>query len=198
MKGLSRRGARAAVIAVALLAGAGWFVLAGPYRLLDRGSFDPAVLSSAERAQLSELVLNVTEEPQEVLAEARGRVWKILRPHGAPPAAVRPALEPIFLKIGRGPRLFWADARQALTERRPVKSEARTQWEAELMGEGWLTMAQQRRYDDFMQQIARGEPIESSHGVDIALDDKMIRTITDSLDEGELRGTVAQLLTPPD
>jgi len=197
MMGLSRRGARTAVIAAVLLAVAGWMVLAGPYRLWDRGVFNPAALSSSERAQLSELVLTVTEEPQEVMAEARDRVWAIVRPHGAPPATVRPALEPIFLKIGQGPRLFWADAQRALAERRPVKSEARTQWEAELMGEGWLTLAQQQRYDDFMRRIALGKPIESSHGVEIAIDDRMIRAITDSLDDRELRGTVAELLTPP-
>ena len=197
MKGLSRRGARTAVMAAALLAGAAWFLLAGPYRLLDRGAFDPAALSSSERAQLSELVLTVTEEPQEAMAAARERVWAIVRPHGARPAAVRPALEPIFLKIGRGPKLFWTDAQRALAERRPVKSEARTQWEAELMGEGWLTLAQQRRYDDFMERIARGEPIESSHGVEIAIDDRMIQAITDSLDDGELHTTVTTLLTPP-
>jgi hypothetical protein len=198
MNGLPGRSMRTAVLVVVLLAVGGWFVLAGPYRLVDRGKFfDPAVLSSEERAQLSELVLTVTEEPQETLAEARTRVWAIVRPHGAPPAAVRQGLEPIFLKIGRGPRLFWADAQRAVAERRPVKSSARTQWEAELMGDGWLTMAQQRRYDDFMRQIAHGEPIESSHGVEIALDDKMIRAINDSLDERELRSTVARLLTPP-
>jgi hypothetical protein len=198
MNGLTVRSMRTAILVAVLLAVGGWFVLAGPYRLVDRGNlFDPAELSSEERAQLSELVLTVTEEPQETLAEARTRVWAIVRPHGAPPAAVRQGLEPIFLKIGRGPRLFWADAQRALDEGRPVKSQARTQWEAELMGDGWLTMAQQHRYDDFIRQIAQGEPIESSHGVDIALDDKMIRAINDSLDEGELHNTVAQLLTPP-
>jgi len=198
MMGLPRRGAYTAIIIVALAAGAGWMVLTGPYRIWDRGAFNPDALSSSERAQLSELVLTVTEEPQEAMAEARGRVWAIVRRHGAPPAAVRHALEPIFLKIGRGPRLFWTDARQALAEQRPVKSEARMQWEAELMGEGWLTLAQQQRYDDFMQQIALGKPIESSHGMEIAIDERMIRAITDSLDDGELRGTVAELLTPPE
>jgi hypothetical protein len=197
MMGLPRRGARTGIIAVALLAGAVWMVRAGPYRTWDRGAFNPAVLSSSERAQLSGLVLTVSEEPQEAMAEARDRVWVIVRRHGAPPATVRPALEPIFLKIGRGPRLFWTDARQALAERRPVKSEARMQWEAELMGEGWLTLAQQQRYDDFMQRIALGKPIESSHGMEIAIDERMIRAIMESLDDGELRGTVAELLTPP-
>lgn len=198
MNGLPGRSMRTAVLVAVLLAVGGWFVLAGPYRLVDRGKFfDPAVLSSDERAQLSELVLTVTEEPKEVLPEARSRVWTILRRYDAAPAAARQGLEPIFLKIGRGQKLFWADARQALAEGRPVKSPARTQWEAELMGDGWLTMAQQRRYDDFMQQIARGEPIESSHGVEVALDDKMIRAINDSLDDVELRNTVDRLLTPP-
>jgi hypothetical protein len=197
MNSLPLRGVHAAVIAAALLAAIVLAVYAVSIRVAHRASFDPAALSSPERAQLSELVLTVTEEPQEAMAEARNRVWAIVRPYGARPAEARRSLEPIFLKIGQGPRLFWADARRALAERQPVKSEARTQWEAELMGEGWLTMAQQHRYDDFMQRIARGEPIESSHGVEVALDDKMIRAINDSLDDGELRKTVAELLTPP-
>jgi hypothetical protein len=201
MKALLRRGTTVAIIAVLLLAGVVWLTHSGPsrllHRLLDRWAFNPDALSSTERAQLSELVLTVAEEPQETMADARERVWAIVRAHGASPAAARHALEPIFVQIGRGPELFWTDARQAVAEHRPVKSEARMQWEAELMGEGWLTMAQQRRYDDFMARIARGEPIESSHGVDVALDDRMIKAITESLDEGELRRTVAELLTPP-
>jgi hypothetical protein len=196
MMSLPARRTAAAAAGLLLLGGA--IMLNSLYHPFSASSFNPDALSSSERAQLSELVLTVTEEPQEAMADARERVWAIVRPHGAPPDAVRPALEPIFLKIGQGPRLFWADARQALAERRPVKSEARMQWEAELMGEGWLTMAQQQRYDNFMSQIARGEPIESSHGVDIAIDDRMIRAITDSLDEGELRQTVTELLTPPE
>ncbi|HXZ25891.1 MAG TPA: hypothetical protein VEI24_06685 [Nitrospiria bacterium] len=201
MKALLRRGAIVAIIAVLLLAGAGWLALSGPSlfldRLMNRWLFNPNALSSTERAQLSELVLTVAEEPQESMAEARERVWAIVRAHGAGPDAARRALEPIFVRIGHGPKLFWTDARQAVAEHRPVKSEARTQWEAELLGEGWLTMAQQQRYDDFMARIARGEPIESSHGVDVALDDRMIKAINESLDERELRRTVAELLTPP-
>jgi len=197
MKGFPLRGARAAAVAAALLAVivlAAWAVSS---RFSHRMSFDPASLSSTDRAQLSELVLNVAEAPQETLPEARRRAWAILGRQGAGPGAIRPALEPIFLKIGRGPALFWSDAQQAIAGQRPVKSAARTQWEAELMGEGWLTLAQQRRYDDFMARLARQEPIESTHGMDIAVDDKMAQSIRASLDDGELRRAVADLLTPP-
>lgn len=199
MKGLPRRAVYAVIIAAALLAAAVWAWRAGSFaRLAHLASFDPSALSSTERAQLSELVLNVAEAPQETLPEARTRVWAILHRQGADPAAVRPALEPIFLKIGQGPKLFWTDAQQAIADKRPVKSAARTQWEAELMGDGWLTLAQRRRYDDFMEQVARQEPIESTHGMDIAVDDRMADAIRSSLDDDELRGAVAALLTPPD
>jgi len=194
MTNSSRRWIAYAAMSAVLLGGA---LLITRLHPPGASSFDPDTLSSVERAQLSELALTVAEEPQGAMAEARRRVWTIVRAHGARPSDARSALEPIFLKIGHGPTLFWTDARQAVAERRPVKSEARTQWEAELMGEGWLTLAQQRRYDDFMARIARGEPIESSHGVDVALDDRMINAITDSFNEGELRRTVDELLTPP-
>jgi len=195
MTNLSRRWIAVAVMAALLLGGG--FLLNSRFHLFGRSSFDPADLSSVERAQLSELVLTVAESPQETMTEARDRAWTILNRHRAEPAAARRALEPIFLKLGRGPKLFWEDARRAFAEQRPVKSEPRSQWEAEVMGEGWLTFDQQRRYDDFMGRIARGEPIESSHGVEIAVDDRMIKAITDSLDDTELRSTVVSLLTPP-
>jgi hypothetical protein len=197
MKPLPRPGL-AAVLLVALLGGTAWLLIAGPWRPAYQASFNPADLSSTERAQLAEAVLTIAEAPQETMAEARKRAWEILRPHRAEPAAVRLGLEPIFLKIGQGPRLFWTDAQQAIAERRPVKSAARTQWEAELMGDGWLTLAHQRRYDEFMERLARDEPIESTHGMDIAVDRRMAQSITASLDEGELRRAVAELLTPPE
>jgi len=192
-----RRAVLIATAATGCLLVIGGFILNSRFHWFGRSSFDPADLSSVERAQLSELVLTVAESPQETMTEARDRAWAILRRHGAEPAAVSRAMEPVFLKLGRGPKLFWQDARRALAEQRPVKSEARSQWEAEVMGEGWLTFDQQRRYDDFMARLAHGEPIESSHGVEIAVDDRMIKAITDSLDDGELRNTVAELLTPP-
>ncbi len=198
MKSLPVRGVPVAAIAVVGLAVLVWVELAISSRVAHRAAFDPSTLSSAERAQLSELVLNVAEAPQETLPEARDRAWAILRRQGADPAAIRQGLEPIFLKIGQGPRLFWTDAQQAIAEQRPVKSEARMQWEAELMGDGWLTLAQRRRYDDFMERLARQEPIESTHGMDIAINDRMAGTIRSSLDDGELHSAVAALLTPPE
>ncbi|MBI3621822.1 MAG: hypothetical protein HY208_06505 [Nitrospirae bacterium] len=196
MKPLPRPGLLAAIIAslpVVLIAA--W--VAGPFRPPHQASFNPADLSSTERAQLAEAVLTIAEAPQETMEEARKRAWEILRPHRVEPAAVRRGLEPIFLKIGQGPRLFWTDAQQAIAEHRPVKSAARTQWEAELMGDGWLTLAHQRRYDEFMDRLARDEPIESTHGMDIAVDRRMADAIRSSLDEDELRRAVAELLTPP-
>jgi hypothetical protein len=187
---------RILLVAAAIVMVGGLALLSGPYRF-GGSTFELDDLSATERAQLSELVLNVAEAPQDILPEARHRAWAILRRQGAEPAAVRRGLEPIFLKIGQGPRLFWTDAQRAIADQRPVKSEARTQWESELMGDGWLTLAQQRRYDEFMARLARQEPIESTHGMDIAVDDRMADTIRSSLDDGELRRAVAELLTPP-
>lgn len=188
---------RLLILLVVAVAAALTVLLLNPSRFMRASAFQAAALSSDERRQLSDLVLNVAEAPQETLPEARRLAWEMLRRQGAEPDAVRRELEPIFLKIGQGPRLFWTDAQRAIAEQRPVKSEARTQWEAELMGDGWLTLEQQHRYDAFMERLARQEPIESTHGMDIAVDVRMADTIRSSLDDGELRRAVADLLTPP-
>lgn len=185
-------GGAALTLAAAVLA---WIVW--PYRFNTIPLFELSALSRNERAQLAELVLNISEAPQEKLAEARQEVWKILGRHGAPSPSARQKLEQIFLKIGQGTHLFWLDAQQPLKEQRPVKSGARTQWEVDLLSDGWLTQEQQHRYDDFMAQVAREEPIESSHGVEIVADEIILREIVESWDEKELRGTVSALLTPP-
>ena len=171
--------------------------MATPYRPGALASFDLDDLSPDEKTQLSEIILTVTEAPDERTAIARQAIRTILRRHGALPEASRRELEARFLKIGQGPRLFWLDARQAVADGRPVKSAARLQWEAELLGDGWLTMAQQRRYDDFMDKLSRGEPIESTHGMDVIVDEAIAKTIVDSLGPAELQATVASLLTPP-
>ncbi|MEW6325548.1 MAG: hypothetical protein AB1515_09205 [Nitrospirota bacterium] len=175
--------------ALALLA-VGVALKAGPFR-------DGLELAAADRSALAELVLSAVEAPDERTAPGRDAVWTILRRRGTPTAGDRRELEARFLAIGRGPRLFWLDAQRALKAERPVKSAERTQWEAELLGDGWLTMAQQRRYDEFMGKIARREPIESSHGVEILVDEAMAQAILDSLSDAELRATVTALLTPP-
>jgi len=168
-----------------------------PHRFNTTPSFEISALSRNERAQLAELVLNISEAPQEKLAEARQEVWKILGRHGVPSPSARQNLEQIFLKIGQGTHLFWLDAQQALKEQRPVKSGARTQWEVDLLSDGWLTQEQQHRYDAFMAQVAREEPIESSHGVEIVADEIILKEIVESWDEDELRNIIFALLTPP-
>lgn len=184
-------------VIVALLLAAIILVPSGPYRSRLSSTFGLAELSEEERALLSELVLNVAEAPEEALPRARNLAWAVFGRHGTLSATARRDLNTIFLKLGQGPRLFWLDAQRAFEEHRPVKSEARTQWEAELMGEGWLTMAQQRRYDEFMEKVTRQEPIESTHGIEIAVDEKIIQEIITSYDDDELRSAVALLLTPP-
>ena len=168
-----------------------------PDRLLDSPTFELSDLSRAERIQLSELILNVAEEPKETLPKAREIVWAILEPHGTPSATAQQELEQVFLKIGQGPRLFWLDAQQAIQEQRPIKGPERTQWEADLLSDGWLSLAQQRRYEEFMAQLAGEEPIESSHGIDIVIDKKIVQEIVQSWDAAELRRALTTLLTPP-
>jgi len=180
----------AAVAAMILL------VLSGPYRSGPRSTFDLSALSPDDRLLLSDLVLNIAEAPEETLPQAREAAWALFRRHGTPSAEARRGLETVFLRIGQGPRLFWLDAQRALEEARPVKSAARTQWEAELMGEGWLSMEQQRRYDLFMERIARGEPVESTHGAEMLVDAPIVEEIVKSWDDGELRRALTLLLTP--
>ncbi len=194
----ARRSLRvAAVVAAGLLMVGVALLFLGPYRVIGSSTFDPSRLSGAERIQLSELVLNIAEAPQEALPQAREAAWVIFRRHGTLSPSTRRDLETIFLTIGHGIPLFWQDARRAIDERRPVKSAARTQWEAELSGQGWLSLGQQRRYDDFMARIVKQEPIESTHGMDLVVDARIADQIVKSWDENEWRGVVAELLTPP-
>jgi len=188
---------RSLLLIATVAAVAGLALLTGPYRLTSPSPIELSAFSIDERTHISELMLNVAESPHDTLPTAREHLWTTLHSHGELSAGGRRELEAILLKIGQGPRLFWTDARQALNERRPVKSSARTQWEAELMGEGWLTLEQQRRYDDFMERIAREAPIESSHGVEIDVDGRMADAIVESFDDAELRDAVAALLAPP-
>ena len=160
-------------------------------------SFHLSTLPHDERARIAEIVLAVAEAPQEVPPETRREVWAILRAHGQPSADNRRELAGILYRIGQGTRLFWLDAQQAVASGHPVKSDARTQWEADLLKEHWLSPIQQHRYDDLMEKISRQEPIESSHGVEISLNESMARAIVESWSDTELRSAIDQLLTPP-
>jgi hypothetical protein len=57
-------------------------------------------------------------------------------------------------------------------------------------------MEQQRRYDLFMERIARGEPVESTHGAEMLVDAPIVAEIVKSWDDGELRRALTLLLTP--
>ena len=166
-----------------------------PDQFFGSPTFEVSDLSRAERLQLSELILNVAEEPKETLPKAKEIVWAIFGPHGTPSASAQQELEQVFLKIGQGPRLFWLDAQQAIQEQRPIKGPERTQWEADLLSDGWLSLAQQRRYEEFMARLAGEEPIESTHGIDIVVDEKIVQEIVQSWDEDELRQAIRALLT---
>jgi len=159
---------------------------------------DPAVtLSAEERQKITELVLAVTEDPEETVKSSHDELWTILRKHGSPSEKQIDRLKPRFRAIAEGHRLFWLDAREALKTHRAVKSTARAQWEEQLEKDGWLSAGQRARFDYLMKQVMEENPIPSNHGVEVSFSRAMVDEIMDSWDEGELERSIVYLLTPP-
>ncbi|HUK57351.1 MAG TPA: hypothetical protein VLY20_11910 [Nitrospiria bacterium] len=154
-------------------------------------------LTSEERQKITELVLSVAEDPEETLQPSRDELWAILKKHGSPSGRELEELKAQFLVIGRGHRLFWLDAREALRSHRMVKSPDRARWEETLAGAGWLSEPQRARFDVLMKQVIDEEPISSNHGADVSLSRQMVDEIVNGWDERELEHSVADLLKPP-
>ncbi len=158
---------------------------------------DAMSLTSEERQKVTELVLAVTEDPEETVKSAHDELWMILRKHGSPSVKQIGRLKPRFLTIGEGHHLFWLDAREALKSRRMVKSPDRARWEEQLARDGWLSSQQRDRFDGLMKQVMEEDPIPSNHGVEVSLNSTMVDEIVNSWDERELERSIAYLLTPP-
>ncbi|MBI3610229.1 MAG: hypothetical protein HY204_05955 [Nitrospirae bacterium] len=159
---------------------------------------DEAVsLTPEERQKITELVLAVTEDPQDTVVSAHEELWSILKKHGPPSERQIGRFKDRFLTIGEGHHLFWRDAREALRSRHRVKSPARVRWEERLEKDGWLSQKQRDRFDDLMSHVVSEEPISSNHGVEVSLSGTMVDEIVNSWDEQELERSVAYLLTPP-
>lgn len=154
-------------------------------------------LTSEERQKVTELVLAVTEDPEETVKSAHDELWTILRKHGSPSEKQLGRLKSRFLTIGEGHRLFWLDARESLKSHRMVKSPDRARWEEQLARDGWLSARQRDRFDDLMKQVMEENPIPSNHGVEVSLSSTMVDEIVNSWDERELERSVTYLLTPP-
>ncbi len=154
-------------------------------------------LTSEERQKVAELVLAVTEDPEETVKSAHDELWTILRKHGSPSEKQLGRLKSRFLTIGEGHRLFWLDARESLKSHRMVKSPDRARWEEQLARDGWLSARQRDRFDDLMKQVMEENPIPSNHGVEVSLSSTMVDEIVNSWDERELERSVTYLLTPP-
>jgi hypothetical protein len=153
-------------------------------------------LTSEERQKVTELVLAVTEDPEETVKSAHDELWTILRKHGSPSEKQLGRLKARFRTIGEGHRLFWLDAREALKSHRVVKSPARAQWEEQLGKDGWLSAGQRARFDHLMKQVMEENPIPSNHGMEVSFSRAMVDEIVNSWDERELERSIAYLLTP--
>lgn len=154
-------------------------------------------LTSEERQKVTELVLALTEDPEETVKSAHDELWTILRKHGSPSEKQLGRLTSRFLTIGEGHRLFWLDARESLKSHRMVKSPDRARWEEQLARDGWLSARQRDRFEDLMKQVMEENPIPSNHGVEVSLSSTMVDEIVNSWDERELERSIAYLLTPP-
>jgi hypothetical protein len=154
-------------------------------------------LTSEERQKITELVLAVTEDPEETVTSAHDEIWAILKKHGPPSGKLIGRLKPRLLTIGEGHHLFWLDAREALKRHQMVKSPDRARWEERLARDGWLSVLQRDRFDGLMKQVMDEEPIPSNHGVEVSLNSTMVDEIVNSWDAQELERSVTYLLTPP-
>ena len=162
------------------------------------GDDDAMSLTFEERQKITELVLSVTEDPEETVKPAHDELWAILKKHGPPSGKLIGRLKPRLLTIGEGHRLFWLDARESLKSRRMVKSPDRARWEERLAQDGWLSARQRDRFDVLLKQVMEEQPIPSNHGVEVSLSSTMVDEIVNSWDERELERSVVHLLTPPD
>ncbi len=158
---------------------------------------ESAFLTDEERQKITELVLSVAEDPTVPLDPAKAELWSLLGKYGRPPRLRLDRLQTQFIRIGEGHHLFWEDARQAVRDRRAVKSPLRAQWEEELLKAGWVSKKQLDRFDELMNTLANEEPMTANHGVELALSQEMVDEISKSWNAREFQEAVSNLLTPP-
>lgn len=158
---------------------------------------DFSAMAVPDRAALGELLWAVAANPERHDAGMTERAWQVLARYAPPTSGQREALREVGLAMARLHRLFWEDALQAAATGRSVRSPARGHVEQTLITQGYLVSHRVEANAMMMRRIAAREPIPTNHGVEMLMDDAMIRRVLASEDARETAAAVERLVFVP-
>ena len=150
------------------------------------------ILNSPEYRRVIEIIKTVVIDPDMPTKAVRDEFWFLVKgmgeAHGTPLTendidSLRGAFDTV---VGVGltyQRLFWEDALRAQRSGRPVRSQARSAYEAFLLERRFATAERIRQNNLLIASVAAGEPIQVQ-GESAVFDAEMIGAIIANLDAG--------------
>ncbi len=152
------------------------------------------IISSEDRQNLGAMILMVASNPDDL--ETIDKDFRdILKKYNPESETQLVHLKEYLSRLFRLPKLFYEDAKRAIQEKKPFKSEGRDRLEQHFLKSGFLTIPQIQNDEDTMELIAKKKPISAAHGVEIFIDEKRIDEMLGEWNDEEIEKIIRKLFT---